>query len=703
MRYFSSLTTIRRTALSAVSLAALSTSWAYATPAATDSAAADYIEDISVVATRSERPVFQLPASVSVVDEEQIKDLVASTTTDLFDNIPSVQFTGGPRRTGEVPSIRGQSGGGVLVLYDGVRQNFLSGHDGRFFIDPSLLKTAEVVRGPASSLYGSGALGGVIAFSTIEARDRLKEDQTLGYQLRGGFQGVNNEWLAGATLFGRSEDDRIDGVASMTWRTSGDIDLANGASLQADDELASGLLKARIKVSDSLTLSGTWTAFRGDALEPNNGQNLNLGDLVNKDITSDTLRFGADYKPVGQDLIDLGLIAYWNQTGVQEAEIDSDRVIDRSVETTGFILDNRSRFELSDGFVAAVTIGADYYEDRQAGTDSSTTDGTRGGVPNGAAQTLGLFAQLELDIETDFGTFLIIPSLRYDSFQNRSADLSIETDADAWNPRIAASWQPVEWLTLFSAFGESFRAPSYNEIFTNGVHFQIPLGPFVLAPNFFVPNPDLKPENAQTWEFGGGVDFADLLTGDDRFTVKATYHTSDITNLIDLGVDMAFSPGCFSPVAGPCTSGTSRNINQDKGTIKGFELEASYDSPRFFLNTAYSTITGRNQDDEFLGILTPDRTNFIGGVKVPEADMRIGARAEIAGRLNAVPVAGNERAGYSLIDLYAVWQPQDGPLKGLRLDLGIDNLFDANAERIFAGVPEPGQNVKVAFSWTQGF
>lgn len=47
----------------------------------------------------------------------------------------------------------------MVVLLDGARQNFDSGHDGRFFVDPSLLRQVEVLRGPASSLYGSGGTG----------------------------------------------------------------------------------------------------------------------------------------------------------------------------------------------------------------------------------------------------------------------------------------------------------------------------------------------------------------------------------------------------------------------------------------------------------------------------------------------------------------------------------------------------------------
>src|SRR5690606_8926203 len=92
------------------------------------------LESMTVTATRSPIAAFSYPGAVSVIDRQDIDDLLPSTASDLFDGVPGVQFSGGPRRTGEVPAVRGMQGEGVLVLFDGVRQNFISGHDGQFFI-----------------------------------------------------------------------------------------------------------------------------------------------------------------------------------------------------------------------------------------------------------------------------------------------------------------------------------------------------------------------------------------------------------------------------------------------------------------------------------------------------------------------------------------------------------------------------------------
>ena len=63
----------------------------------------------------------------------------------------------------------------------------------------------------------------------------------------------------------------------------------------------------------------------------------------------------------------------------------------------------------------------------------------------------------------------------------------------------------------------------------------------------------------------------------------------------------------------------------------------------------------------------------------------------------------DERGDYLVNDLYLVFEPESGPLKGFRLDLGVDNVADADFEVVFAGVSQPGRNFKAVLSWSKGF
>ena len=120
------------------------------------------LRPVSVSATRNPIEAFEYPGMVTVIDPNRPDLRNASTPDDLLNRVPNVEFTGGPRRTGEDPSIRGFSGPDVVIMIDGARQNIDTGHEGRFYLDPSLIGEVEVLRGSASALYGSGGSGGVL-------------------------------------------------------------------------------------------------------------------------------------------------------------------------------------------------------------------------------------------------------------------------------------------------------------------------------------------------------------------------------------------------------------------------------------------------------------------------------------------------------------------------------------------------------------
>lgn len=677
-------------------------------------------EEITTYGTSNPIAVFDYPGQVAVIDRDELDTFAPSAVSDALRDVPGLNFAGGPRRTGEVPSLRGLSGQNVLILLDGARQGFTSAHDGRFFLDPDLIGTAEVVKGPASALYGSGAVGGVLAFESVDAEDLLREGETWGVRLRAAYQDVNEEMFGSLTAFTRT--DRFDGIASFGLRQSGDIELGSGAALPSDDEIDTALLKARYALTDALSVEGSWQRFANSAIEPNNGQGtLGLGDgeldrAIDKDITTDTFRLAADFNPATNDWIDASVTAYSSLSEVDEFDVTVPRDIRREIETTGVSARNAARFTLA-GIDNTLTVGGDWYRDEQTGFDSETEDGERGGVPNAESEFTGLFVQLESLVETPLGQFILIPGIRYDEFES-SAEFAPGDDSsdDAVSPRLAASYGPTDWLRLYASYAEGFRAPSINELYLDGVHFAVPhpvlfdpmMGQFVFVNNNFIPNPELKPEEAETVEFGAGLDFAGIVTDDDRFQAKVTRYQSDVKDLINLTVDFAYDPTCFAPPFFPCTAGTSASANVSDAEIEGWEAELRYESDLVFAEANYATIDGENTaDGSDLGSLTPDRLALNLGVNLNRYDARIGTRIQIADdfeRQAAAPGGGLElveqRDGYTVVDLYASWQP--GFVDGLRLDVGVDNVFDEEYERVFEGVSEPARNLRIAASYQFG-
>ena len=130
-------------------------------------------EDMTVTATGNARSAFEAPMMVSVIDATAPENQTASSAADLLRRVPGLTLDGTGRTNGQDVNLRGYDRRGVLVLVDGVRQGTDTGHLNSTFLDPALIKRIEVVRGPSALLYGSGALGGVIAYDTADAKDLL--------------------------------------------------------------------------------------------------------------------------------------------------------------------------------------------------------------------------------------------------------------------------------------------------------------------------------------------------------------------------------------------------------------------------------------------------------------------------------------------------------------------------------------------------
>ncbi|HCC46489.1 MAG TPA: TonB-dependent hemoglobin/transferrin/lactoferrin family receptor, partial [Gammaproteobacteria bacterium] len=141
-------------------------------------------EIITVVGSRTERSLDQVAATVSVIDAAQIEEEMARDIADLIRFEPGVAVSGTGSRFGLGGfNIRGIEGNRVLTIVDGIRVAdefsfgpFLSAR--RDYVDVDSLARAEIARGPISSLYGSDALGGVVAFTTKSPRDYLKDNNT---------------------------------------------------------------------------------------------------------------------------------------------------------------------------------------------------------------------------------------------------------------------------------------------------------------------------------------------------------------------------------------------------------------------------------------------------------------------------------------------------------------------------------------------
>ena len=130
--------------------------------------AADIVtEDVKVTATRVEKELMDVNMSVSVLTAEDIRRSSARSVGELLEMIPGVRVNNDGGQGIKRVSIRGNDTFQTLVMIDGQKiseQKSMSGSP--FLIDPSQIERIEVIKGPASVLYGSEAIGGAVNIIT---------------------------------------------------------------------------------------------------------------------------------------------------------------------------------------------------------------------------------------------------------------------------------------------------------------------------------------------------------------------------------------------------------------------------------------------------------------------------------------------------------------------------------------------------------
>ncbi len=178
-----------------------------------DSARADTIplqpillDPINVTATREEKGIFEVAAPVSVVDTLAIREQKPNNTADIIRDLPGIDVNGVGANQ-QRPTIRGQRGQRILLLEDGLRLNNArrSADFGELpaIVDVSKVERIEVVRGPASVLYGTDALGGVVNMIANEAPPYVAGDVYRGNLSLSWRDQGDQVWPSGE-VFGRS-------------------------------------------------------------------------------------------------------------------------------------------------------------------------------------------------------------------------------------------------------------------------------------------------------------------------------------------------------------------------------------------------------------------------------------------------------------------------------------------------------------------
>jgi vitamin B12 transporter len=462
-----------------------------------------------VTATRIPTPAERVPAAITVIDRQEIEERGYQSLAEALAAVPGLRLvqTGG---LGQQASafIRGSNSRHVLVLLDGVPVNDASEPNGAFNFGNELLgdiERIEIVRGPGSSLYGSGAIGGVINLVTRRAPANTPL-QIFG-DLAGGTQGTARGALGAAGT-----------TAAWDYLVMG-----QGIATQGHDATPRRFTRDTRETEDFRAASGT--ARFGVVLSPGTRvegllrwreNQLELDDVPNDDPNYT----GDDRRYYGQLRGETELFGGAWTTGLRAA-ITQDRRRYVNLPHSGStastddlfrgerqVLDwgNRVRLgEVGPFADAGLAFGASYeQEDVRAASGSpsfrTTTDAQAGAGALHAGVQGRLFDRLDLSA-----------GIRQDLAEDYDGYTSWRAGAVLLVPEVQAR--------LFANTGTAFKAPSLYQRFGR-------IG------TFFQGNPNLRPETSFTWEAGAEVDLP-LLGRPDWATFGATYFDIRYDDLIN--------------------------------------------------------------------------------------------------------------------------------------------------------------------------
>ncbi len=630
--------------------------------------AATRLQGVSVTTTRTEKPVEETTAAVTVVDAEELERLAPQDLRDILRDVPGVSFSGGPRAGVMSPTIRGLGDERVVIRIDDARQNYQVGHKARLFMEPDLLKQVEVLRGPGSTMFGSGAIGGVINMTTKDAADLLKPGQVMGAQTRYSYATNPNENHVTGTAYARPLDG-LDILASISHRNFGNMENGKGDKLvDSGDNIVSGLLKVSVTPAPHHKVTAQAERYISNTTIPLTADSASNGSAANtadRDSVRNSYALHYVYDDPTDMLFNVKATLYRNETELDDIRQSDRRLDERDQVTEGLDIANTSRFGALGG-QHALTYGVESYRDRQEGKRNGVS--TPGWFPDATMDILGGFIQDEIG----FGALTVTPGLRYDSF-DLSATGQRERSDGAFSPKLGLAYQLTPWAQPYASYSQAFRAPSLTTMFNSGQHY---------PGNNFVANPDLEPEKAHNFELGANLKWRDVLSPKDKLTSKLAAYQNNVSDYIEQTIGT--------------TTTTTRNI--DKARIRGIEAELGYDSLSWFGSVGGALIRGKNiTDHTSLNSIPADQVSVTVGHRFTEWGVETGWRTALVAAQNRVNSSGTASSGYALHDVFASWTPPQLN-DDLRLDFAVDNLFDKYYRPHDSAIWEAGRTVKAGLS-----
>ena len=641
------------------------------------------LEDVTVTtATKTEKNIDGVSASVIIVTKEDIEKISASTLKDVFEKIPSInaQFGRFPHPSSASKasvSIRGAGANGTLILIDGKR---LSGEtEGPYELNripAAMIERIEIVKGSMSTLYGSDAIGGVINIITKKVD---KNNSTLDVKYGQNGHGEAKEKNVNFTTAGKKEDIKYKLFGSI-------IDTSSYSKNKSYTQVATNPTTGAVLAANPQNgINGTNKVTFGD-----DSNVKNIGTRIEKDL-NDSVTLGVDlnYLDENREGTYIGSAQYAGGGLIKNTPVNSED------NNRRFDVSSDLKYQINDDLSGQTKVYRSYYKKRNETTPITfegpvstkfsanvTIDTIESNLTYSLNDSNIITTGVEFREETRDSSAInpVASSSDFITKKVKYESLFVQDEialTDSLNATMGARYDKIsnadnkatiqaglvqkltENTNLRANYAQGYRAPDIAELYVvspsykDGKRFgsDVIYGPKTTAY-------DLKPEQSQTFEIALSNRLEKLFSEIVLFNTKI----DDKIELVSYG-------------AGNAKYYTSENL--DKVDIKGVELNLDYtlnDNADLNFNLTYLDTEDKSTNKEL--IFTPDLSASLGFNYKILSNVATNLSLRYLGEQYSDTQNTATTDDYTLVDVGVKYDVN----KTLTLYTGIDNIFDTKIE-----------------------
>lgn len=499
------------------------------------------LDEVVVTATKTELTQKENPRSVEVITKEDIQNTGAISVRDALRTATNIDIVSVNHGGGENISIRGGDTDGVLILVNGRRvageNYFMSQGSNAYALDRLNLSNVdhiEILRGPASAIYGSGAMSGVINIITKKSE---KPEFSVGVAT-----GTNE--MSNYYHYDTGKNGKVSVNFDVNFSKLRNIDSKAGKNLLHGPKQAYNLnLDYEMDENNNLNLM---LDYAKDNLETRM-RDFSVSSSAPDDLKYPITSFTSERKTIAltydgkNSNSDYSLSASYSQLNRDPYAADTPGTNEKKYKSWN--IEARDTIRTSDN--NKLIFGGEYRGNKASIYSDDNT------VKNTDQYSLYLYDEYRVD-----NKLLLTPAIRYDYHKSFGSHTS---------PNLGATYFISDKSRFKANYGTSYRAPSVDELYGAFTHGGIWGGMAAI-----VGNPDLKPEKSKGWEISYEQEFGDTTSA------KLTYFDNKKEDAISYKIEMAppSQMGKFYNIDSTSSKGVEFEIKHDFG--KGFTLVGNY-------------------------------------------------------------------------------------------------------------------------------